>query len=202
MMVAAGAKKTKRVRKKIKSSKNNPFKTKRASLEVSAGGIVYSKRRGVVKVVLVGLNKPYKTWRLPKGHVEKGERFIEAATREVSEESGILGSGGPKLGSANFYFVHPVNNKLIHKYVHYFLFKKQSGSVALHDKEYDLARWFSLEKAIKMATFKNDKIMLRRARELIKKRQKKGKQGGTSRSRVKSTKSLDLGIYQPGGESS
>jgi 8-oxo-dGTP pyrophosphatase MutT (NUDIX family) len=151
---------------------------RRAKLEISAGGIVYTRRRGRVKLVLLltihhkSSADVYVTWRLPKGHPEKGENLLAAARREVFEETGVLGSGGPKLGTANFFFTHPVTKEFIHKYTHYFLFKKIRGSVHQRDKEYDDARWFTIEQAIKQASFKNDKVMIRRAWNLIKKRQK------------------------------
>ncbi len=182
---------------KTKKRKKSLLSKKKAELEVSAGGILYTKRRGQIKVVLVGQFKPFVTWRLPKGHRERGESLLDTATREVREESGVFGTGGPKLGSANFYFIHPVTNKFIHKFVHYYLFKKKSGTIADHDREHgQTARWFTMTKAIKAATFKNDKIMLKRAAAMIKKRQAAGKK--TKRSTT--GKSLDLGIYQAGSE--
>ena len=98
-----------------------------------------------------------------------------AAKREVAEETGVLGSGGPKLGMTNYFFTHPVTKKFIHKYVHYFLFKKIGGSVELHDKEYDRAQWFTFERAIKAASFKDDKVMLRRAKRIVSQRQARGR---------------------------
>lgn len=146
-------------------------KRKRAELEISAGGVVYTYRHGKPKVVLVGRWEPHVTWRLPKGHIDKGESQIEAASREVSEETGVeVSANGPKLGSSNFYFTHPRSGKFIHKYVHFFLFKKIRGSVEKHDKEYDEARWFSFEQALKKASFKSDQAILRRARQIIKRR--------------------------------
>jgi 8-oxo-dGTP pyrophosphatase MutT (NUDIX family) len=136
---------------------------------------VYDRRRGKVKVVLVGTAKPFVTWRLPKGHPEGSEQLLDAARREVAEESGVAGSGGPKLGMAHFFFTHPASKAFIHKFVHYYLFKKQAGSVEQHDPEYDVARWFSLEEAIKAATFKNDKLMLKRAAGIIERRQAEGR---------------------------
>lgn len=152
-----------------------------AKVEISAGGIVYMKRRGRVKVVLVGRLKPFETWRLPKGHQEKGESLLDAARREVREEAGVVTKGGPKLGVTNYYFTHPVTKEFIHKFVHYFLFKKHGGTVEDHDKEYDDARWFTLESAIKAASFKDDKQILKRAAGIIKKRQLAGqkKEGRT-----------------------
>lgn len=150
--------------------------------EVSSGGIIYTKRRGKVRIVLLmskherrdakgAPGRRYVTWRLPKGHPAKGEDLLAAARREVAEETGVLGTGGPKLGTANFYFTHPVTKKFTHKYVHYFLFKKKTGSTEQHDREYEAARWFTIPAALKAASFKNDQLMIQRAVGVIKKRQ-------------------------------
>lgn len=160
------------MRKKRRQSSARP--RHKAKLEISAGGVLYMRRRGRAKVVLVGRFDPYTTWRLPKGHLEQGEHLVEAARREVREETGVDGTGGPKLGTANFFFTHPVTKEFIHKYVHYFLLKKKNGSVDQHDKEYDAARWFTLDQAIRRASFKNDKIMLKRARREIGNRRVQG----------------------------
>ncbi|MFO0704393.1 MAG: NUDIX domain-containing protein [Candidatus Andersenbacteria bacterium] len=165
-------KKPKRQARALRKTRNGmPRVARTVVLEVSAGGIIYTKRRGRHKVVLVGRFKPSVTWRLPKGHPEKGESLLVAAKREVAEETGVHGSGGPKLGVANFFFTHPVSKKFIHKFVHYYLLKKTNGSVEQHDKEYDTARWFTFERAIRAASFKDDKVMLQRAKRLITRRQ-------------------------------
>lgn len=50
----------------------------------SAGGVVLNKD-GKVLVV----NQKGTSWSLPKGHIESGEESLDAATREIYEESGI-----------------------------------------------------------------------------------------------------------------
>lgn len=49
-----------------------------------AGGVVWNKKKGVA-VVAQGND----VWSLPKGHVEQGETHLEAAIREIEEETGI-----------------------------------------------------------------------------------------------------------------
>lgn len=65
--------------------------------EYSAGGIITKVEDGDIKVLLVEhLNG---TFVFPKGHVEKGETFEEAAKREISEEVGLKNIIiGKKLG--------------------------------------------------------------------------------------------------------
>lgn len=50
----------------------------------SAGGVVISEQ-GKVLVV----NQKGNSWSLPKGHVEEGEEILDAAKREIWEESGV-----------------------------------------------------------------------------------------------------------------
>lgn len=54
--------------------------------EISAGGLV--SREGEVLLVKVCNLKGEKVWTFPKGHLEKGETALEAALREVEEETG------------------------------------------------------------------------------------------------------------------
>ena len=154
---------------------------------------MYFKRRGKAKVVLVQRKDPFPTWRLPKGHQKGREALLETARREVLEETGIEGSGGPKLEIVNFKFTHPVTKKYTHKFVHYFLFKKESGSIsnrAPNEKGGEpiaAVRWFTLQKAIQVATFKGDKQMLKKAQKIITKRQKSPVNKSTIRTRSRYT---------------
>ena len=49
-----------------------------------AGGIIINNKDEVVIV-----NQNYDSWSLPKGHIDKGETIMEAAIREIYEETGI-----------------------------------------------------------------------------------------------------------------
>lgn len=51
----------------------------------SAGGIVISPEGGVLVI-----NQHGASWSLPKGHVEGDETLLDAARREIYEESGIM----------------------------------------------------------------------------------------------------------------
>lgn len=68
----------------------------------------------------------YGKWAFPKGHVRHGESYREAAVREIKEEMGLhsLRHIG-RLDTIDIWFrdrfVH--KGKLVHKYIHYFLFE-------------------------------------------------------------------------------
>ena len=55
----------------------------------AAGGVVWKVApKGVVKVLLV--HRPrYDDWSFPKGKLDPGERHLQAALREVQEETGL-----------------------------------------------------------------------------------------------------------------
>ena len=50
----------------------------------SAGGIVLNRN----KIVII-VNQNHDSWSLPKGHIDPGETKIDAAKRELYEETGI-----------------------------------------------------------------------------------------------------------------
>ena len=49
-----------------------------------AGGIVINDNQEIAIV-----NQNHNSWSLPKGHVDKGETILDAAIREIYEETGI-----------------------------------------------------------------------------------------------------------------
>lgn len=56
--------------------------------ETSCGSVVFT-RKGKDWAVLLTKNKRGGHWSFPKGHVEKGENFLQTAKREVLEETGL-----------------------------------------------------------------------------------------------------------------
>ncbi len=99
-------------------------KREHSRIEVSAGGIVFKKtRRGIFFAML---KDSYGKWTFPKGHVRRGESHEKAAEREVGEEMGIHNMHRiKKLGTIDIWFRDRFvfKGKLIHKYIHYFLFE-------------------------------------------------------------------------------
>ena len=56
--------------------------------ETSAGAILYKKTNNAFLFLLV-YSRRNGEWGFPKGHIEKGETELEAAKREILEETGI-----------------------------------------------------------------------------------------------------------------
>lgn len=138
--------------------------------QVSAGGVVYREANGLIEVVLI-LTASERRWQLPKGIIDPGETEIEAARREVREETGIIAEPIEKVGSTEYWFTIKQDGVTgrYHKKVHWYLMKFLSGSVDDHDHEVAEARWFEIVEACKTLAFKNEREMVGSAVGMIEK---------------------------------
>ena len=76
----------------------------------AAGGVVW-RRTDTVEVLLV--HRPrYDDWSMPKGKLDDGESFEDAAVREVEEETGIRAALGEDLGEVR-YVDHKGRDKVV-----------------------------------------------------------------------------------------
>lgn len=82
---------------------------------------------------------------LPKGHIDPGETPIEAAQREVREETGIVAEPVCELGEARYWYRR--DGRTVPKAVSFYLFSFQSGDTADHDEEVEEVRWLELAEA-------------------------------------------------------
>ena len=121
----------------------------------SAGGIVLNKE-GLVLVV----NQNNNSWSLPKGHIDEGEEKLEAAIREVFEESGIKDLKLIKeLGSYQRYRIglDGSDDKSELKTIYMFLFKTKEEILNPTDPANPEARWVRREEVSELLTHKKDK---------------------------------------------
>jgi 8-oxo-dGTP pyrophosphatase MutT (NUDIX family) len=119
--------------------------TKEQAREFSAGGVVV---RGEEVVVIVPTRRAAdgsKVLALPKGHVDPGETPVQAAEREVREETGIHAEPVGELGQTRYWYRR--GGRTIGKEVSFFLFRHVGGDISDHDDEVEDVRWISLEQA-------------------------------------------------------
>jgi 8-oxo-dGTP pyrophosphatase MutT (NUDIX family) len=124
----------------------------------SAGGVVINKRGQVLVVNQRGLS-----WSLPKGHIEKGEEPLEAARREIYEESGLSNLKFIKpLGSYERHRIgrHGGENRDEKKHLTFFLFETNGGALKPLDPDNPEARWVDRNKAADMLTHPKDREFL------------------------------------------
>jgi 8-oxo-dGTP pyrophosphatase MutT (NUDIX family) len=116
-----------------------------AAREFSAGGVVV---RGDEVVVIVPTRRSADGSRvlaLPKGHVDPGETPLQAAEREVREETGMVAEPVRELGETRYWYRR--DGRTIPKSVKFFLFKCVEGDTDQHDDEVEEARWMPLREA-------------------------------------------------------
>jgi 8-oxo-dGTP pyrophosphatase MutT (NUDIX family) len=136
---------SKRTPPKRAASKRGPAGSKSRPREFSAGGVVV---RGDEVVVIVPARRAADGSRvlaLPKGHVDPGEAPIDAATREVREETGVVGEPVCELGESRYWYRR--DGRTIGKTVAFFLFEYVDGDTKDHDDEVEEVRWITLEQA-------------------------------------------------------
>jgi 8-oxo-dGTP diphosphatase len=111
----------------------------------AAGGVVH--RDGRIAVV----HRPrYDDWSLPKGKLDPGESWEQAALREVREETGLECELGKELSSTSYH-----DRKGRAKLVRYWLMEPVGGEFAPND-EVDELRWLTPGEAAGVLTYPRD----------------------------------------------
>jgi 8-oxo-dGTP pyrophosphatase MutT (NUDIX family) len=138
--------------------------SRRVRLErvVSAGGVVCRRGPQGIEVVLCGRDGD-RVWALPKGAPEPGESLEWTALREVGEETGLRVVVQGALGSIRYRFARHDLGVRFDKTVHHFLMSAVGGQVEDHDSEYDRVRWFLVEEALRLLSYRNEADVVRRA---------------------------------------
>ena len=108
---------------------------------------------GAPQVLLVHRPK-YDDWSLPKGKLEPGESFKEAAVREVEEEAGVRCGLDRELGQANYQ-----DAKGRPKLVRYWMMWPAAG-IAQPYAEIDDVRWATQAEAAAMLSYDRDRAVL------------------------------------------
>ncbi|HET8673776.1 MAG TPA: NUDIX hydrolase [Thermoleophilaceae bacterium] len=122
--------------------------------EFSAGGVVVRTMRGRPYIAAVRV-KDGTVLALPKGHIDPGESSVEAAAREVHEETGVVGTLVEKLEDVRYWYTREGTRVL--KVVSFYLFRYRSGSVRNHDHEVDSAEWVPLADAPRLLSYRGEK---------------------------------------------
>jgi 8-oxo-dGTP pyrophosphatase MutT (NUDIX family) len=98
---------------------------------------------------------------LPKGHIDPGETALEAAEREVREETGIVAEPMGELGKARYWYRR--DGRTISKAVSFYLFRHAGGDTRNHDDEVEEVRWIGLRDAQTALTHTSEREMVVRA---------------------------------------
>ena len=132
--------------------------------ESSCGAIVYRIINGEVRFLLIK-NKRSLNWGFPKGHMERGESEHMPAYREVLEETGIHINFLPDFRVKSEY---SIQNR-IEKKVIIFLATTNDTRTIIQREEIEEYLWLGYDKALEALRFSNDKQILIKANEYLKK---------------------------------
>ena len=125
---------------------------KRRTLIMAAGGIVF--REGPKPRIAVVRLRRDKAWVLPKGKLNPGERAVDAAKREVLEETGHEVSVHEFLGSMSYSF----NGKI--KIVQFWHMRAIGGPVCDLMDDVKAVKWLSLKQALETLTRAHERVFL------------------------------------------
>ena len=130
------------------------MKTKKTHKVECAGGIIINQLN---KIAIV--NQNHDSWSLPKGHIDRGETTIDAAIREIYEETGIINPTLiKKVGVYERYRIGLDGNDDLSelKRIHIFLFKSTQKILKPKDKNNPEAKWIDTKEVENYLTHRED----------------------------------------------
>ncbi len=145
---------------------NQPIGPVTEAEQHSAGGVVYKREGMRLKICLVS-KKNGRIWALPKGRLDEGETTVQAAHREILEETGHETNVGALIDEIHYYFFLNENQTYYHKTVTFFVMKIIQEHVQPRDQEADDVAWFEFPEALRKLSYLNEKKILKKAQRMV-----------------------------------
>jgi ADP-ribose pyrophosphatase YjhB (NUDIX family) len=127
--------------------------------EFSAGGVVIDESR---LAVIRPQGRPAGHWALPKGAIDPGERGVDAAVREVREETGLVAEPLRQLQPVRY--VYQRAGQRIFKVVTFWVMAAIGGELGAIAEEMRVevaeAAWIPLAEAPQLLAYRGEKRMV------------------------------------------
>jgi bis(5'-nucleosidyl)-tetraphosphatase len=133
-----------------------------AELTDESFGVVPILRKGEQTLFLL-IQHNAGHWAFPKGHAERGESDIEAARRELCEETGIASA---TLDESNVFEERYTKTwrgdarRLVRKTVRYYIGEVDSPRVQVQEAEIQNHKWVTIDEARKLITYSESRRLL------------------------------------------
>ena len=119
----------------------------------AAGGLLWRRSATGMEIAIVHRSR-YDDWTLPKGKLQKGESWSEAAAREVKEETGY---DSTPLGFAGAIAYETSKGPKLVRFRHMLAMGEPSDQI---DSEVAEVLWFSIEEARTRVQYPLDRALL------------------------------------------
>lgn len=151
-------------------SSSKPKRTTRHSH--SAGGVAFryqgdQKQLDNIQIALIATNGGQR-WQLPKGRLEAGESALQAAIREVEEETGLVTTCERFLTTIEYRYIDTYGKaspEQVIKRVDFYLLRVVGGELSDSSFEVDGVAWRTPAEALSQLTFESEQKCIRLALE-------------------------------------
>jgi 8-oxo-dGTP diphosphatase len=125
----------------------------------AAGGVVWRPAGETIAIAVI--HRPrYDDWSLPKGKLDAGESWEDAALREVEEEIGIRARLGEELTPVSY-----DDRKGRAKVVRYWLMEPERDVAFTPNDEVDELRWLAPAEAVGVLSYPHDVDLVHEAHD-------------------------------------